>query len=118
MSRAPSKEKSLTLRLVFARNIRLARIHDRLSQEGLAAEAGLDRAFVGTLERGQRNISIDNVELIANAIGIPAHELLDPDLPQDRGFDVTLVRSPRTVRPYPATRNKPSVKAAKSTKSR
>ncbi len=118
MSRLPSKEKSLTLRLVFARNIRLARIHIGLSQEGLAAEAGLDRAFVGTLERGQRNISIDNVELIANAIGIAAHELLDPELPQERGFDVTLARSPRTVRLYPATRNKPAFKAAKSAKPR
>lgn len=118
MSRAPSKEKSLSLRLVFARNIRLARIHAGISQEGLAAEAGLDRAFVGTLERGQRNISIDNVELIAQAIGIPAHELLNPGLPEERGFDVSLVRSPRTVRLYPATRTKPAPKAVRSAKSR
>lgn len=118
MSRAPSKEKSLSLRSVFARNIRLARIHAGISQEGLAAEAGLDRAFVGTLERGQRNISIDNVELIAQAIGIPAHELLNPGLPQERGFDASLVRSPRTVRLYPATRTKPASKAVRSAKSR
>ena len=117
MSKAPAKQKSLTLRLVFARNIRLARIHANISQEGLAAEAGLDRAFVGTLERGQRNISIDNVELIAKAIGIPAHELLDPKLPQDRGFDVTLTRSPRKTRLYPVTRTKSAVKAVKAVKS-
>lgn len=96
----------------------MARIHVGLSQEGLAADAGLDRAFVGTLERGQRNISIDNVELISKAIGIPAHELLNPALPQERGFDVTLVRSPRTVRLYPATRTKSAVKTVRSTKSR
>ena len=116
MSRALAKEKSLTLRLVFARNIRLARIHAGISQEGLAAEADLDRAFVGTLERGQRNISIDNVELIAKAIGIPAHELLDPKLPQERGFDVTLVRSPRKTRLYPVTRTKSAGKAVKAVK--
>ena len=117
MSKAPAKQKSLTLRLVFARNIRLARIHAGISQEGLAAEAGLDRAFVGTLERGQRNISIDNVERIANAISIPAHELLNPGLPQERGFDVTLVRSPRTTRLYPVTRTKAAVKTVKAVKS-
>lgn len=91
----------LSLRQVFARNIRLVRLHEGMSQERMAAEAGLDRAFVGTLERGQRNISIDNIELIAKAIGSPAHELMDPDLPKRRGLDETLTRAPRTARPYP-----------------
>lgn len=97
----PRATSSLSLRLVFARNIRLMRIHAGMSQERMAAEAGLDRAFVGTLERGQRNISIDNIELISKAIGAPAHELMDPDLPQQRDLDVTLTRAPRTARPYP-----------------
>lgn len=91
--------ETLSLRLTFARNIRLVRIH-----AGMAAEAGLDRAFVGTLERGQRNISIDNIELIAWSIGVAAHELMDPELPQQRGLDVTLLRAPRTARPYPVAR--------------
>lgn len=95
---------ALSLRLTFARNIRLVRIHAGISQERMAAEAGLDRAFVGTLERGQRNISIDNVELIAKAIGMPAHELMNPELPQLRGLDSTLTRAPRTARPYPVAR--------------
>ena len=95
----------------------MARIHVGISQEGLAAEANLDRAFVGTLECGQRNISIDNVELLAQAIGISAHELMNPDLPKERGFDVTLVRSPRTARLYPAGRTKLAAKAVKSAKS-
>ena len=118
MSRAPVQENPLKLRLVFARNIRLARIHVGISQEGLAAEAGLDRAFVGTLERGQRNISIDNVQRIAKAIGIAPHELLNPDLPQERGFDVTLVRAPRTTRLYPVPRTKSAAKAVKPPKPR
>lgn len=95
---------ALSLRLTFARNIRLVRIHAGISQERMAAEAGLDRAFVGTLERGQRNISIDNIELIARAIGVPAHELMNPDLPQLRELDITLTRAPRTARPYPVAR--------------
>ena len=102
-SRASSPPK-LTLRLVFARNIRLVRVATGMSQERMAAEAGLDRAFVGTLERGQRNISIDNIELIAKAIGVAAYELMNPDLPTIRGLDVTLTRAPRTARPYPVER--------------
>lgn len=106
----PSKQASLvrptplSLRLIFARNIRLVRVHAGISQERMANEAGLDRAFVGTLERGQRNISIDNIELIANAIGIAAHELMDPDLPKNKGLDITATRAPRTTRLYPSAR--------------
>ena len=75
-----------------------------MSQERMAAEAGLDRAFVGTLELGQRNISIDNIELIAKAIGVSAHELMNPELPSLRGLDVTTIRVPRRVRLYPVER--------------
>ena len=102
-SRASSPPK-LSLRLVFARNIRLVRVAAGMSQERMAAEAGLDRAFVGTLERGQRNISIDNIELIAKAVGVAAYELMNPDLPAIRSLDVTLTRAPRTARPYPVAR--------------
>jgi transcriptional regulator with XRE-family HTH domain len=100
MSSVPKshKRKALSLRQTFARNVRLVRIHKGVSQERLANEADLDRAFVGTLERGQRNISIDNIELLAAALGVPAHELLDPALPEREGFDVTLMRAPRTSR--------------------
>lgn len=99
---AKAKQVPLSLRLVFARNIRLVRVNAGISQERMAAEAGLDRAFVGTLERGQRNISIDNIELIAKAIGMAPHELMHPDLAQTHGLDATLLRAPRTARPYPA----------------
>lgn len=95
------KPAPLSLRLVFARNIRLVRVNAGISQERMAAEAGLDRAFVGTLERGQRNISIDNIELIAKAIGMPPHELMHPDLAKLHGLDETVTRAPRTARPYP-----------------
>lgn len=102
---------ALSLREVFARNVRLVRVNAGISQERMANDAGLDRAFVGTLERGRRNISIDNIELIARAIGYPPHELMDPNLPKQRGLDESLTRSPRTPRLY-AT---PS-RARKSTK--
>ncbi len=102
--RAAQAADELPLRLVFAKNLRLVRVNAGVSQERMAAEAGLDRAFVGTLERGQRNISIDNIELLAKAVGVPARELLNPDLAAIRGLDVTLTRSPRSARPYPVSR--------------
>lgn len=103
-----SDEPQYKLRKLFAKNVRLARIHKGLSQEALALKADLDRTFVGTLERGMRNISIDNIELLAKAVGIPAHELLNPKLAQERGFDVTLIRAPRTARLEPVARRKPA----------
>lgn len=104
MVKARATAKSLTLREIFARNLRMVRIHQGMSQERLADEAELDRAFVGTLERGQRNISIDNAERLAKAVGMAPHLLMDPALPEQMGLDVTVTRAPRTARPYPATR--------------
>jgi DNA-binding XRE family transcriptional regulator len=98
----PRGVPTLSLREIFARNVRLVRVNAGVSQERLANDAGVDRAFVGSVERGLRNISIDYVEMLAQAIGAPAHELMNPDMPQQRGLDVTLRRAPRTARPYPA----------------
>ena len=104
MVKARAIAKSLTLREIFARNLRMVRIHQGMSQERLADEAELDRAFVGTMERGQRNISIDNAERLAKAVGMAPHLLMDPTLPEQLGLDVTVARAPRTARPYPARR--------------
>ncbi|MBN8747178.1 MAG: helix-turn-helix transcriptional regulator [Proteobacteria bacterium] len=93
--------KSFTLRQVFARNVRVVRVNAGISQERVADEAQLDRTFIGSLERGERNISIDNVERIAKVIGYPAHELLRPDFPEAHNLDATLTRAPRTARLYP-----------------
>ena len=102
MSRANSEPP--TLRQVFARNVRLVRANAGMSQEAMAAEAQLDRTFIGSLERGERNISIDNIERLAKAIDTLPHELLDPALPKLRGLDESATRAPRKARVYPATR--------------
>lgn len=46
------------------------------SQEQLAFECGLHRTYVSGIERGIRNVSIDNIEVIASALGVAAFELL------------------------------------------
>lgn len=46
------------------------------SQEQLAHEAGLHRTFVAHVERKMRNISIDNIERLARALGVSPSALL------------------------------------------
>ncbi|WP_316413760.1 helix-turn-helix domain-containing protein [Mesoterricola silvestris] len=68
--------KHIPARLRFARNLRSIRKEMNLSQEGLADLANLHRTYVGDVERGERNISIDNMEALAEALGVPLWELL------------------------------------------
>jgi transcriptional regulator with XRE-family HTH domain len=63
-------------RRVFASRLRQIRQVKGLSQEELADRAGLHRTYVGSVERGERNISIDNIEVIAKALGVDIIELL------------------------------------------
>lgn len=102
---------TLSLRQVFARNVRLARIHKGQSQEKLAGDAALDRTFVSSLERGVRNISIDNVEVLATTLGLAAHVLMDPEMPEKLGLDVSLTRAPRKARLYAAHAGKAARKS-------
>lgn len=52
-------------RLLFARNLKSKREAAGLSQEALAELANLHRTYVSSVERGERNISIDNIELLS-----------------------------------------------------
>lgn len=59
----------------LARRVREFRILKRLTQEQLAFESGLHRTFVAHVERGVRNISIDNIEKLATALGVRCEDL-------------------------------------------
>jgi len=72
MSARPSRPA----RLRFAANLRRERLAQGISQEELADLAELHRTYVGSVERGERNISIDNMESLAKALGLPLEDLL------------------------------------------
>lgn len=78
MNSSPTIAGRSTARELLARNLRRLRTEQAMSQEDLALEANLHRTFVAHVERGVRNISIDNIEKLAHALGIPVHELLTP----------------------------------------
>lgn len=61
---------------IFAKNVRRYRIENNLSQEKLAELAGLHRTYISAVEREQRNISLSNIQHIANALKIEPYELL------------------------------------------
>ena len=56
--------------------IRRARIQLGMSQEALALNVGLDRSYMGGIERGEHNVAIMNLLKIANALGLKPSELL------------------------------------------
>ncbi len=68
--------RNLRLRLFFAARIREERKRQGLSQEALAEKTGLHRTYIGSVERGERNVSIDNIERIAKALDVKAADLL------------------------------------------
>ena len=61
----------------LGRAIRGLRLETCLSQEALADEAGIDRSYMGGIERGEHNVALINLVKIAQALGITASELLD-----------------------------------------
>lgn len=62
-------------RELLARNIRALRAEQGLSQEALAAKAGLHRTYVGSVERQERNVSVDAIEKLAKSLGVPISDL-------------------------------------------
>jgi transcriptional regulator with XRE-family HTH domain len=68
-------------RITLARNLRRLRAERGISQEALADLAGLHRTYIGSIERSERNISIDNIAKLAAAFGVAPSKLLE-DAPE------------------------------------
>jgi transcriptional regulator with XRE-family HTH domain len=63
-------------RRIFSQKLKEIRQTKGLSQEELADIAGLHRTYVGSVERSERNISIDNMEKLATALDVDITDLL------------------------------------------
>ena len=58
------------IKKIFGRNVRLQRQKLNLSQEKLAELCNLHRTYIGAIERGERNVSLENIKKIARALGV------------------------------------------------
>jgi transcriptional regulator with XRE-family HTH domain len=75
------RTETLNARQRLASQLLLRRKIFDLSQEALADLAGLHRTYVGSIERCERNVSIDNIEKLASALHTDIAELLaKPDI--------------------------------------
>ncbi len=66
---------SMKLRKTFSNNMRKCRLEQDLSQEELAGKAGVHRTYIGSVERGERNITIDVIEKICAALEMSVIDL-------------------------------------------
>jgi transcriptional regulator with XRE-family HTH domain len=71
-----SPQSNETLRGVVAANVKDRRLRLGLSQEELADICGYHRTYIGSVERGERNITLSTLEALAKALGASANDLL------------------------------------------
>lgn len=82
--------------------MRELRVHKGLSQERLGVLASLDRSYVGGVERGQRNVSLENIAAIARALGVNIATLFS-----ETDYDAAKTQTkPQRGRPYGKAANK------------
>ncbi|MFC3834217.1 helix-turn-helix domain-containing protein [Deinococcus rufus] len=73
---AHSPKPPSPLRLVFGQRLRQERHAQKLTLEDVAERSGLNWSYVAQIERGERNIGIDNIYALAKALGIEVIKLL------------------------------------------
>ena len=60
----------------FGQRVRDLRKKAGLSQEAFAAKCGLDRTYIGGIERGERNVALRNLSVIARTLGISISQMM------------------------------------------
>ncbi|WDE97535.1 helix-turn-helix transcriptional regulator [Lentisphaera profundi] len=62
---------------IVSDNIRKFRLEKKITQEGLALESGLHRAYIGQVERNEKNIGLSNLQIIAKTLKVDLKDFLD-----------------------------------------
>lgn len=71
-----TKKERETIRLAFGKLLREKRNARGISQEELAFQSGLHRTYVGSVERGERNLSLENIFLFAKTLKCNPKDLI------------------------------------------
>jgi transcriptional regulator with XRE-family HTH domain len=64
------------LRKILSANIKTYREAEGMSQEAFAASCGLHRTYIGSVERGERNVTLETLQQLSDAMGVSAADLL------------------------------------------
>ncbi len=70
------RAKTASILVAFGRAVRDFRLSRGLSQEALAERAGLHRTYIGGIERGERNVGLVNIGLLADALEVELATLM------------------------------------------
>lgn len=86
----------MDVRKIIGWNLRSLRVERGMSQERLAFESATDRSYVGRVERGSENVTIDRLDAFAKALGVRPAKLLEEPRPGAREpMSLSAGRKPR-----------------------
>ncbi len=73
----------MNIKQKFGLKLRQLRLARGFSQEKLALEADLDRTYIPSIEKGERNVSITVLEKLSKALNIPIKDFFDDNIHSD-----------------------------------
>lgn len=77
MDKETNYRKKTQIRKEFGIKVRMLRLTQKLTQEQLAERANLHPTYIGAIERGERNISLENILAVAKGLGCSIKDLFD-----------------------------------------
>lgn len=77
VSKHPTFVMEKEILIKFGQRVKKERVKQNLSQEELASKAGVHRTYIGMVERAEKNITLENIERIAKALGLNISDLFN-----------------------------------------
>lgn len=81
---------------LVGRNVRRIRVAQGISQERLAFDSGVDRSYLGGLERGEENPTVDILDRLAATLSVPLRELFTEEGANASGVGLPRGRKPKS----------------------